>query len=219
MSAGLYQSCGQCQLLLLPGAALCNSWSDSLDPLCQLAAVKMSKELVRSDRMMFISTSTDMQSEMGGIAWEAWYKNPLGEWAILNAVLIPVKVMRTPHPKAEDDPWTISPEDQRARKWGGHQYISASYPSEKWIESGFNGWWTEALKGEDEGTESDDFLGVTIIEAIWEDSNPYHSFLPDENSSGPWLIIYDNYSPIQNLLPIFYRRSFCYRFFSGNDLA
>jgi hypothetical protein len=49
--------------------------------------------------MMFMSTSMLIQSEMDGIAWGAGYKNPLGECAILNAVLIPVKVMRTPPPK------------------------------------------------------------------------------------------------------------------------
>ncbi|MDX8551905.1 hypothetical protein [Methanospirillum purgamenti] len=27
---------------------------------------------------------------------------------MLNPVLIPVKVMRTPHPNAEDDPWTFA---------------------------------------------------------------------------------------------------------------
>jgi len=47
---------------------------------------------------------------------------------MLNPVLIPVKAMRTPHPKAEDDPWTLDrrtmsdPEMRRASiQIGQHQ--------------------------------------------------------------------------------------------------
>jgi len=55
---------------------------------------------------------------------------------MLNAVLIPVKVMRTPHPKAEDDPWTLDrrtmsdPEMRRASiHIGQHQARSGSKPA------------------------------------------------------------------------------------------
>ena len=54
----------------------------------------------------------------------------------MNAVLIPVKVMRTPHPNAEDDPWTLDrrtmsdPEMRRASiQIGQHQARIGSNPA------------------------------------------------------------------------------------------
>ena len=55
---------------------------------------------------------------------------------MLNPVLIPVKVMRTPHPKAEEDPWTLDrrtisdPEMRRASiQIGQHQARIGSNPA------------------------------------------------------------------------------------------
>ena len=55
---------------------------------------------------------------------------------MLNAVLIPVKVIRTPHPNFEDDPWTLDrstmsdPEMRRASiQIGQHQARRGSNPA------------------------------------------------------------------------------------------
>jgi len=59
------------------------------------------------------------------------------EYTIIKTVLFPVKAIRTPHPKTEDDPRTISPEDQRASRYGGIDTVD-HYPAKDGIEPGIN---------------------------------------------------------------------------------
>jgi len=44
-------------------------------------------------------------------------------------------MIRTPHPRAKDNPWTMSPEDQRARRYGGIATVGR-YPGKDRIEPG-----------------------------------------------------------------------------------